>query len=52
MNIKPQHPDLLRTTDAIANIGARQEARSLPVLASVIVVVGIQLGAIAAILLG
>jgi hypothetical protein len=52
MNAKATHPALLRTTDAIALIGARQGARSLPVTAQVLVVLGLQLGAIAAIMLG
>ncbi len=52
MNAKPQHPALLRTTDAIALIGARQGSRSLPVIAHALAVLGLQIGAIAAIMLG
>ena len=52
MKTQPVHPALLRTTNAFADIGARQEARSLPVLAQTIAVLGLQLGAIAAIMFG
>jgi hypothetical protein len=49
MNTKATHPALLRTTAAIADIGARQGARSLPVMALVVAVLALQIGAIAAI---
>ena len=52
MKTQTVHPALLRTTDAIATIGARQGARSLPVLANAIAVLGLGLGAIVAIVLG
>lgn len=52
MNTKTTHPALLRTTTAIADIGARQAARSLPVMVVVLAVLALQLGALAAIGLG
>jgi hypothetical protein len=51
MNTQALHPALLRTTDAIASIGARQGVRSLPVIAHALAVLGLGLGAIASIVL-
>lgn len=47
-----QHPSLLRTTAALAAVGARQGAHALPSIAQSLMALGLAIAAVAAVALG